>query len=97
MAHDFNNLLTVVVGHAHLVLQQLPPNDPLRGDLGAVLDAAARGATITRQLLTYAGRDVVHPVPVDPAQAIARWHAGCSGWPATRSALGSLSDPRSGR
>jgi two-component system, cell cycle sensor histidine kinase and response regulator CckA len=71
VAHDFNNLLTIVVGHAQLVLQQLPPNDPLRGDLGAVLEAAARGATITKQLLTYARRDVVHPVLVDPAQAIA--------------------------
>ena len=44
VAHDFNNLLTVVIGHAHLVLQQLPPHDPLRTDIGAVLDAATRGA-----------------------------------------------------
>ncbi len=71
VAHDFNNLLTIVIGHAHLVLQQLPPTDPLRTDLGAVLDAATRGATITRQLLTYARRDLVHPLPVDPGHAIA--------------------------
>ena len=71
VAHDFNNLLTVVIGHAHLVLQQLPPHDPLRSDVGAVLDAASRGGTITRQLLTYARRDVVHPLVLDPAQAIA--------------------------
>ncbi len=71
VAHDFNNLLTVVVGHAHLVLQQLPPNDPLRTDLEAVLDAAARGSVITRQLLTFARRDVVHPIVLDPAHAIA--------------------------
>ncbi len=71
VAHDFNNLLTIVVGHSHLVLQQLAPTDPLRDDLTAVLEAAQRGATITRQLLTYARRDVVHPLVVDPAQAIA--------------------------
>jgi two-component system cell cycle sensor histidine kinase/response regulator CckA len=71
VAHDFNNLLTIVVGHSHLVLQQLAPTDPLREDLTAVLEAAQRGATITRQLLTYARRDVVHPLVVDPAQAIA--------------------------
>jgi hypothetical protein len=71
VAHDFNNLLTIVVGHSHMVLQQLAPTDPLRADLTAVLEAAQRGATITRQLLTYARRDVVHPLVVDPAQAIA--------------------------
>ncbi|HTV02451.1 MAG TPA: response regulator, partial [Luteitalea sp.] len=40
VAHDFNNLLTVIVGHTHLLLQQLPPQDSLRDDLAAVLDAA---------------------------------------------------------
>lgn len=71
VAHDFNNLITVVVGHAHLVLKQLPPNDPLRADVGAILDAAARGTAITQQLLTFARRDVVHPLALDPAHAIA--------------------------
>jgi PAS domain S-box-containing protein len=71
VAHDFNNLLTIVGGHAHLVLQQLPPHDSLRADLGAILEATQRGATITAQLLTYARRHVVHPVVLDPGQAIA--------------------------
>jgi PAS domain S-box-containing protein len=71
VAHDFNNLLTVVAGHAHLVLEQLGPNDPLREDIAAVIEAASRGATITQQLLTYARREVVHPRVLDPALAIA--------------------------
>ena len=71
VAHDFNNLLTIVGGHAHLVLQQLPPHDSLRADLAAILEATQRGATITAQLLTYARRHVVHPVVLDPGQAIA--------------------------
>ena len=71
VAHDFNNLLTLVIGHAHLALQQLPSHDPLRTDLAIVLDAATRGSSITRQLLTYARRDVVHPLALDPAHAIA--------------------------
>ena len=71
VAHDFSNLLTVVAGHAHLVREQLPPHDPLREDLDAILAAASRGATITRQLLTYAHREVVHPLALDPAHAIA--------------------------
>jgi len=71
VAHDFNNLLTIVIGHAHLVQQQLHASDPLRGNLEAVLDAATRGAAITRQLLTYAGRDVVYPLTLDPGVTIA--------------------------
>ena len=71
IAHDFNDLLTVVVGHAHLLLGQLPPSDPLREDVEAILDAATRGAGITQQLLTFARRDVVHPLVLDPAHAIA--------------------------
>ena len=77
VAHDFNNLLTMVTGHTHRVLEQLPPNDPLRDDIGAVLDAATRGAWITRQLLTYAGRDVVHPWPSTPRRQSPRWPGGC--------------------
>ena len=30
IAHDFNNLLTVIVGHAELLLEQLPRDDPMR-------------------------------------------------------------------
>ena len=71
LAHDFNDLLTVVFGHAHLLLGQLPPSDPLREDVEAILDAANRGAGITQQLLTFAQRDVVHPLVLDPAHAIA--------------------------
>ncbi len=71
VAHDFNNLLTTVMGHAHLALRELPPEDPLRADLAAILEAAGRGATITAQLLTYARRHVVNPVVLDPGTAIA--------------------------
>ncbi|MGI8672563.1 MAG: response regulator, partial [Luteitalea sp.] len=70
VAHDFNNLLTVVIGHAHLLLQDLAPTDPMRADVTAMLDAATRGSTITTQLLTFARKDVVHPVVIDPADAL---------------------------
>jgi two-component system cell cycle sensor histidine kinase/response regulator CckA len=49
----------------------LPTHDSLRADLAAILEATQRGATITAQLLTYARRHVVHPVVLDPGQAIA--------------------------
>lgn len=70
VAHDFNNLLTVVIGHAHLLLQDMAPEDPRRADITAMLDAATRGSAITRQLLAFARKDVAHPTVIDPADAL---------------------------
>jgi len=56
IAHDFNNLLTGIMGNASLVLEDLPPTGALHDDLQKVLDATQRAATLTRQLLAYAGK-----------------------------------------
>ena len=64
IAHDFNNLLTGIMGNASLVLEDLPPATAQRADLQKVLDATQRAATLTRQLLAYAGkgRFVIEPL-----------------------------------
>jgi two-component system, cell cycle sensor histidine kinase and response regulator CckA len=53
VAHDFNNLLTVIIGNLDLMKEVKDPE--VRADLleDAKL-AALRGATVVRQLLTYA-------------------------------------------
>jgi two-component system cell cycle sensor histidine kinase/response regulator CckA len=65
IAHDFNNLLVGVIGNASLLLNTL--KDPL--DLQAaraVVSAGERAATLTRQMLAYAGRqDLSRREPVD--------------------------------
>ena len=55
IAHDFNNLLMAVSGNAELAKQLNSESriDPL---LQSVIDASARGARLTQQLLAYAGR-----------------------------------------
>jgi len=70
MAHDFNNLLTVIMGSAELGLLQVGPDDPVRRDLSAIKKTAERGASLTRQLLTFGRRDVLMPRPVDLNQLI---------------------------
>ena len=64
IAHDFNNLLTGIMGNASLVLEDLPPADSLHADLQKVVDATQRAATLTRQLLAYAGKGkfVIEPL-----------------------------------
>ncbi len=65
VAHDFNNLLTIIAGYGQMLLDGLKPKDPLRPDLEAIMEAAGRAAALTRQLLTFSRRQIVHPKVVD--------------------------------
>jgi len=63
-AHHFNNLLTVIVGHGDLALDGAQDTD-LQRDLDAVRQAAQRGTLLTRQLLAFAGKQLMRPRAVD--------------------------------
>jgi PAS domain S-box-containing protein len=64
VAHDFNNLLGVILNYATLLEREV--SDPTASaDLGEIRTAAERAAALTRQLLTFARRDVVDPEPLD--------------------------------
>ena len=56
IAHDFNNLLTGIMGNASIMLEDIPPESPVRENLEAVLQASERAAVLTRQMLAYAGK-----------------------------------------
>jgi two-component system, cell cycle sensor histidine kinase and response regulator CckA len=56
VAHDFNNLLTAIQGHVQFVLEDLPPDLPVRSDVVEIGKAADRATDLTRQLLTFARR-----------------------------------------
>lgn len=70
VAHDFNNLLTVILGSAGNARDSAPPGSELAADLDAILDAGSRGASITRQLLSFSRKTPLAPKPVDPAEAV---------------------------
>ena len=72
VAHDFNNILTSIVCSAHLAREGLPPSDSARADLDQVLDDAERAASLTRQLLAFARRQVVEPHRVDVGELVRR-------------------------
>jgi two-component system cell cycle sensor histidine kinase/response regulator CckA len=65
VAHDFNNVLSVILGYGELLLADLKPTDPLRGDVDEILRAATRAAGLTRQLLMLSRRQVVEPKVID--------------------------------
>jgi len=65
VAHDFNNLLTVIAGYCGILLDRLPPADPLRSDVRAIADAGHRAASLTQRLLAFSRRAVLTPKVID--------------------------------
>ena len=56
IAHDFNNLLTPILGAAGLGLDDLPEDSPVREHFEKIQQVARRAATLTNQMLAYAGQ-----------------------------------------
>src|SRR3984957_4438532 len=79
VAHDFNNLLAVILSYATFVSEELAnPSGPdwperlksARSDLGQITLAAERATSLTRQLLTFARREVIRPQVLDLGHVI---------------------------
>jgi two-component system, cell cycle sensor histidine kinase and response regulator CckA len=71
IAHDFNNLLTAISCNVELLLEGTDPSDPRRDDIIQIREAATRAAALTRQLLAFSRRQVLHPRPLDLNATIA--------------------------
>jgi two-component system, cell cycle sensor histidine kinase and response regulator CckA len=65
VAHDFNNLLMAITGYGELVSAKVPKEDPIYDYLQDILKAADRAADLTKQLLTFSRRQIVHPQVLD--------------------------------
>jgi signal transduction histidine kinase/ActR/RegA family two-component response regulator len=59
VAHDFNNILTVIQGHAGLMQQTLDSDSPQNKSVEEITSAAARAATLIRQLLMFSRKQVM--------------------------------------
>jgi PAS domain S-box-containing protein len=70
IAHDFNNLLTVIVTNLHLASEQAGATTAAAPFLHAAQEAAESGASLIRQLLTFARRQHLNPRSVDLARLI---------------------------
>ena len=72
VAHDFNNMLNVITGHSDSSRSRCPAwpgtirgSRPCWPTSGRYQGAAERATALTRQLLIFARRDVVHPQVLD--------------------------------
>ncbi len=66
VAHDFNNLLTVIAGYAEILLMREPGEE-----LEEISRAARQAAALTRQLLAFSRRQVLHPKVLDLNEIVA--------------------------
>jgi two-component system cell cycle sensor histidine kinase/response regulator CckA len=63
IAHDFNNLLTVILGECELVrLEPIARDVSVQPSIEAIHKAAGRATLLTRQLLTFARKQLTEPV-----------------------------------
>ena len=70
VAHDFNNLLQVIVGNIEFLIGAMKDAPAMLSRATSALLAAQRGAQLTRQLLAFARRQPLNPVPVNPGRLI---------------------------
>ena len=64
VAHDFNNLLTVISGYTEILLATASDGSG-QEQLGEIAHAAEQAAGLTRQLLAFSRRQVLHPRVLD--------------------------------
>jgi hypothetical protein len=79
VAHDFNNLIAVILNYAEFVGEQIeeaevhsagPQWKAVSADVDQIRRAAERAAGLTRQLLSFARREVIQPQVVDPNELL---------------------------
>ena len=58
VSHDFNNLLTIILGHAELMLADLPEDSDYLEDVKLIREASRQASDVAGQLLTFSRRTV---------------------------------------
>jgi two-component system cell cycle sensor histidine kinase/response regulator CckA len=61
VAHDFNNMLAVILSYSALISLELDGESALIADMEEITAAARRGASLTRQLLTFSRQESWQP------------------------------------
>jgi len=65
VAHDFNNLLMLIQAHNERLRQRLDPADPASLDALEIEKAVVRAAALTRQLLAFGRKQILHVKVLD--------------------------------
>jgi signal transduction histidine kinase len=61
VAHDFNNMIGAILGWADMGYEEASPNSRVQERFQMIRSQAERAASLTRQLLAYARRQILQP------------------------------------
>ncbi len=79
VAHDFNNLLMIISGQSQ-VLKRASGSDPKAARAAEAIEATiGRGASLTRQLLTFSRRQTLSPRVIDLGEQIGAFKSMLAG------------------
>ena len=53
IAHDFNNILYPIIGHAEMLMDDLPPNSLYQNGVRAIFNSALRASELVKQILAF--------------------------------------------
>ena len=70
IAHDFNNILAAIASYGELLAEVLPPGSEARDDAEQIRAAVARGAALTRQLLSFGRKQELSLELVRPSHVL---------------------------
>jgi PAS domain S-box-containing protein len=70
VAHDYNNMLMLILGNVDLILDDIKPSHANYSELMEIQSAATRSVVLTRQLLTFARKQIVTPKVIDLNEAV---------------------------
>ena len=59
VAHDFNNMLTAILGYSSLIVEDAPPDSPVRDQAIQITRAAESAGSLTQKLLAFSRRQVL--------------------------------------
>jgi two-component system, cell cycle sensor histidine kinase and response regulator CckA len=71
VAHDFNNLLTAIIGYTDMVAERSDVDPATAREVMEIRRAADRGAALTRQLLAFSRKQVLHPTVLNINESVA--------------------------
>jgi len=65
MAHEVNNMMTGVIGFSEFLLRSFSEDDVRRAEVQEIIRAGTRASDVTRQLLAFTRRQLLHPEVLD--------------------------------
>jgi PAS domain S-box-containing protein len=72
IAHDFNNILSAIMGHGHVALMKMAPDDPQRVNIKSMLEAVDRATQLTKDLLLFSRKRADERKPIDLNEVVGR-------------------------